>query len=508
MSLKKNVIANYLGQGWVALMGLAFIPVYIKYLGIEAYGLIGIFALLQAWLGLFEMSTTPTLSREMARFNGGDHSNESIRDLLRSIEMIAFGIAMFTTLAIWLSSEWLANNWLKAENIPISSISQAFTIMGAVTALRFLESIYRSSLIGLQNQVLLNIINSVMATVRGFGAIGVLIWISSTIEAFFLWQGLVSITSVIFLAIATYSHLPKGGRAGIFSMTALKKIWQFASGMLGITLLSLLLTQIDKLLLSKILPLSEFGYYILAGVVAGTIYILITPITQAFYPKLCELYSSGNITTLTDNYHKGAQLVSVIAGSIAIVMMLFSESLLILWTNDANLAQQVSPLLSILMFGNLLNGLMLMPYQIQIAYGWISLTVRINIATIFIIVPAILWVTPHYGAEGAAWVWVSLNVFYIIIGIHLMFRQVLLNEKWRWYYQDVMLPLAAAIAAAGLVKLISPQPENAISQIITIIIALLAALSTSGLITKHVRTQLLSLTANQAIFSKFNPKQR
>ena len=43
MSLKKNFVANYFGQGWQALMGLAFVPVYIRYLGIESYGLIGIF---------------------------------------------------------------------------------------------------------------------------------------------------------------------------------------------------------------------------------------------------------------------------------------------------------------------------------------------------------------------------------------------------------------------------------------------------------------------------------
>ena len=34
-------------------MGLAFIPLYIHYLGMEAYGLIGAFVLLQAWLALF-----------------------------------------------------------------------------------------------------------------------------------------------------------------------------------------------------------------------------------------------------------------------------------------------------------------------------------------------------------------------------------------------------------------------------------------------------------------------
>ena len=42
--LKRNLIANYVGQGWAALIGLVFIPLYIKYLGIESYGLIGLFA--------------------------------------------------------------------------------------------------------------------------------------------------------------------------------------------------------------------------------------------------------------------------------------------------------------------------------------------------------------------------------------------------------------------------------------------------------------------------------
>jgi O-antigen/teichoic acid export membrane protein len=71
MSLKKNLIANYLGQAWRALVGLAFIPLYIRYLGIEAYGLIGIFAILQAWLALLDLGLRPALGREMARFTGG-----------------------------------------------------------------------------------------------------------------------------------------------------------------------------------------------------------------------------------------------------------------------------------------------------------------------------------------------------------------------------------------------------------------------------------------------------
>lgn len=98
MSVKRNVVASHLGQGWTALMGLAFIPLYIKHLGIEAHGLIGVFAVLQAWLSLLDMGMMPTLSREMARFTGGGHGAASIRDLLRGVETIAVGVAVLEEL--------------------------------------------------------------------------------------------------------------------------------------------------------------------------------------------------------------------------------------------------------------------------------------------------------------------------------------------------------------------------------------------------------------------------
>ena len=293
--LKRNLIANYLGQGWAALMGLAFIPLYIKYIGIEAYGLIGLFAVLQAWFILLDMGMTPTLSREMARFTGGGRTAESIRDLLRSIEIIGLGIASLIVGGVALGSNWIATSWLQAENLPVDVVAQAFVIMGLVAALRFVEGIYRSCIVGLQRQVLFNLITSVMATLRGLGAVAILAWVSPTIEAFFLWQGLMSIVTLGILAIATYATLPRAVRGGRFSLQVLRGVWRFAGGMLGITFLATLLTQVDKILLSKLLSLSEYGYYTLAVVVSSAVFILITPITQALYPRLCELHARDDL---------------------------------------------------------------------------------------------------------------------------------------------------------------------------------------------------------------------
>ena len=479
--LRRNLIANYLGQSWAALMAIAFIPLYIEYLGIEAYSLIGIFALLQAWLNLLDMGMTPTLGREMARLKGGIHTTDSIRNLLRSVEIIALGIAALFSGSIVLGSNWIATSWLQVETMPVEVVVQAFVVMGLVSAIRFIENIYNSSILGLQQHVLFNVVRSTMATLRGLGAVGVLVWVSASIEAFFIWQGLVSIVTLIIMATITYAKLPRKERAARFSLEALRDVWCFASGMIGITFLSLLLTQVDKILLSKLLSLSEYGYYALAAVVASTLYTAILPITQAFYPRLCELYACDDQTGLITIYHKGAQLVSVIGGSVAIVIILFGETFLRLWTQNPELAQQTAPLLSLLMLGNLLNSLMWVPYQTQLAHGWTTLTMYMNTVAVTVIIPAILWVTPRYGAEGAAWVWVGLNAFYVFIGIHFMYRHILSSEKWLWYFQDVFIPLLAGAGSAGVFAIIWKTEKNNLADIIQLSLAILVTLIATSL---------------------------
>ena len=467
--LKRNLIANYLGQGWVALMGLAFIPLYIKYLGIESYGLIGLFAVLQAWLVLLDMGMTPALGREMARFTGGTHSAQSIRDLLRSIEFVALGMAMAIALGIWAASDWLASDWLKAENLPAETVAHAFTVMGVVTALRFVEGIYRSSILGLQRQVLFNVVNSTMATLRSAGAVAVLVWVSPSIEAFFIWQGVVSVFALFVLIWTTYRSLPKADQTGRFSLQALQGIGRFAGGMMGITFLALLLTQVDKILLSKLINLTAYGYYMLAATVAGALYVVITPIAQAWFPRLSELHALHDQHGLISIYHQGAQLVTVTMGSAAVVLIVFAEPILHLWTQDAVLAQSAAKLVSLLALGNLLNGLMWIPYQTQLAHGWTGLATKINLIAVLIIVPAIWWAAPRYGAEGAAWVWVCLNAGYVLIGVHFMYRKILQTEKWRWYKSDLIQPLGAAVITALFVnQLIPAGPLPAFAQLLAL----------------------------------------
>jgi O-antigen/teichoic acid export membrane protein len=491
--LKKNLIANYLGQGWSGLMSLAFIPLYIKRLGIEAYGVIGLFAVLQAWLGLLDMGMTPALGREMGRFTGGGRAADSLRDLLRSIEVIAFSAAAVMAVCVALASRWLATSLLKSEALSSETVAHAFAIMGFVASLRFAEGVYRSSIVGLQRQVLFNVVNSVMATLRGVGAVSVLTWVSPTLDAFFLWQAVVSVATLAILGYVTYRSIPGTGRSPRFSLAEVVGIWRFAGGMLGISVLGLMLSQIDKIILSKLLPLSEYGRYTLAGTVSGALYMLVSPITSAFYPRLCELHARRDEASVARNYHKGAQLVSVVAGSGAIVLMLYSQTFLTLWTRDPVLADKTARLLSLLALGTLLNALMWMPYQTQLAYGWTKLTLYVNMVAVTIVVPAIWFVVPRHGASGAAFAWIGLNLGYCLISIQLMHRKVLPAEKWRWYSRDIFVPLFVALAIVGAIKAAYPSPATAVSQALVLGSAVLLAMFASSLFCANIRDDLFDL---------------
>jgi O-antigen/teichoic acid export membrane protein len=332
--------------------------------------------------------------------------------------------------------------------------------MGLVIALRFIEGIYRGAIIGLQQQVWLNVAGALLASLRSGGAVLVLIWIAPTIDLFFLWQGVVSIITIMVFIMVTYRHLPSSKHAAQFSLRQLKAIWRFAGGMMTITLLALLLTQADKIILSRLLSLEIFGYYTLAGIVAGTLSQLITPITQAYTPRFTELITQGDTTGLIKIYHQSTQLISILIIPTTIILVLFGKNLLLLWTGNSLLAENVAPLLALLALGSMLNGFMLIPFMLTVAYGWTKFAMYSNAVAVILLVPAMIYASLHYGAMGAAWIWLILNAGYVFIGIHFLYSRLLVTEKWRWYGIDLLLPMLGSVVTAWLCLSVQPTVEN------------------------------------------------
>jgi len=216
------------------------------------------------------------------------------------------------------------------------------------------------------------------------------------------------------------------------------------------------------------------------------------PVTAAFYPRYTELVARADLAALIAAYHTAAQLITVLAGTAAIMVIVFGDVMLMLWTANPDLSKQVAPLVAVLSLGTLLNCLMRVPYDIQLAHGWTSLGVKVNFFAVLVIVPAIFWATPKYGPIGAAWAWVGLNAGYVTLAIYFMHRRLLPTEKWRWYRQDIAIPLIAGAIVAVVLRWAIPAFPGALAQLIALLLSAGLVLGAVVLAAPAVRQQLVS----------------
>lgn len=457
-STRVNVVASLISTLWVALLSMLFLPLYLRYIGIEAYGLIGIFTSIQAFIVLLDFGISPTLSRELSRLSGSSSSSQEMHDVKRTLEVPNWLLALSVAIALAIMAPLTANYWVQPKNLSVNTVTQALLIMALTIAVQFSTNFYSGGLVGLQKQVVLGLINVLCGTLRSVGALFVLAFISPTIQSFLLWQGMVSIIQLFLLAITLQLSLPNAEMKGRFRQELFHKVWRYAAGLTGISVVSLVLTQTDRVILSRMLDLETFGYYTFAATLAGMVLnIVINPVTHAVFPRLSQLVSQADQVELSNIYHRSCQVVSVILFPVMIVLAMFSYDVLMVWTNQTAIAENSSLLLTLAAIGTGLNGLVWLPFFLQLAYGWTRLAFFINIAAIVTLVPLMIFGVLNYGAVGGAVAWILLNAGYVLVYIQLMHRRILIGEQWRWYFNDLFWPFITALTVATVGKFLLPD---------------------------------------------------
>ncbi len=448
--VRQNLLASLTSAGWLALLRLAIIPVYLRILGVEAYGLIGFYAALQATLQVLDLGLSPTMSRQMARYSALANSASTTRDFVRTIEVGYWGLGAILGGVICATAPWIATRWFGTTTLPQPVLREVLVLMGVMTALEWPLTIYQSGLVGLQRQVALSAANSVMAAVSAGGAIGVLLLVDPSITMLFRWLALASALHTLLLMLLLWRSLPPAPHRPRFNPHLLHDVWRFAAGVSGIMLTATILSQLDKVLLSRLVSLEQLGYYTVASVAATSIGAIVAPVFNAFSPRFAALVAQGEDVELRRLYHLATQLLTALLAPIASILIFFAPDVLLVWTRNAQVAHAAAPLLRFLVVGTALSGLMFIPYAVQLAYGWTRLYVSVHVALIIVVVPVILVMTPKYGAVVPAVAWASVNAVWMLVGLPVTHRRWLPGAGGAWLTGDILPPLAATLLTAAI----------------------------------------------------------
>lgn len=427
---------------WTALVGLAVVPLYLKYLGIEAYGLVGFLATLQSIFSLLDLGLSTTISRETARFSASGNLNK-VGSLLHTLAIIYWGMATVIALFVVSTSSFIAGHWLSATHMPHETVIHAVTMMGFIIACRWPIGLYQGALIGAQRLTISSSVNIAMTTIGSLGAVGILAFVSPTIQALFIWQAVVGLIYALTMRWAAWGTI--GSKAIKFEMGVLQRIWHFSIGISAITVTALIFMQLDKIILSKTLKLEDFGRYMLATNIVSGLYTIIMPVYNVIYPRFSSLVSNGGDEKLIILYRSGTRFLASILFPIAAALAIFSMNLVKVWTGNPDLASDVAPLIALLAIGSALHGVMFFPYALQLAHGMTGLPIKINVILMIIQVPLIIFLSLSYGALGGAMAWLVLHVLYVLLGTWLTHRKLLKETGQIWLFSDVGIPLTVAI---------------------------------------------------------------
>ncbi|MGB7068892.1 MAG: oligosaccharide flippase family protein, partial [Pyrinomonadaceae bacterium] len=401
-SAKTNIIASITSNAVVALLSIVFVPIYLRYIGVESYGLIGIFSSVQVFVVLLDFGLSSTINRELARLSAHDGKLQQMLDTKRTLEIPNWIASAGLALMLSGLAPVLAYFWIQPKNLPQHTVMLALVIMALNVSVQFSTNFYNGGLMGLQRQLLASLINIICAALRSFGSVFVLAFISSTIEAFLLWQGIIALVQFLFTKGSLNRILRRGGY-GSFSKDILRSIWRFAAGMTGMTALAVIVSQADKLVLSRMLNLEDFGYYALASLISNMAIAMVAgAMYQTFYPKFSHLVSTGNTDSLSDLYHRSCQLLAVLLLPIVVILSTFSYEILLIWTKNEGIARNASILLSLIAIANGLQGLVYLAHALQLAHGWTKLSFYLNLFALMFIVPLMIFGVYHYGAIGGA----------------------------------------------------------------------------------------------------------
>lgn len=450
--MKKNIIANFIGKLWGLFANFLFVPIYIKLLGFSSYSVISFTLVLAGIIAILDGGLTATLSREFAR---QDKSNKQKQLTYETLQIIYFIVTVLAILSIYIFSTQIAQS-LTVQMYSVDDISLFLKIVSFDLAFQLLFRFYLGGLIGLNKQVLGNLIQVMWGIFRSALVLIVILY-KPTLELFFLWQAVCTFIFTFYLKYILDSTVYGTKSLNLFrlkfSKSSFNLVKGFAGGMLLISLISAVSSQLDKILISKMISLETLGYYTLAVSIASILMIVVSPISTAVLPKLTEAFSLNNINETNKIFEKYSLYISIIVISILGNIIFFDKLIIWMWTGDKTLVEKSYIYVPIISTAYAFMVLQTMTYQVALANGYTKLNSRLGIINVILIVPLYYFVGKFWGALGICYVFMTLQIVNFFVYVYYINRKFIrVNYFSLLIVKQLIIPLVISLFSAFLLS--------------------------------------------------------
>lgn len=334
---KKLIITNTLwsASAQVLVMGinLLVLPLFIKNLGAELYGIWVLSGVVLGYLNVFDFGFTQGLQKYAAEARvEGDQ--RQLSEVVVSGTCLLFFIGLLLGALFWFSADAVVGFFdIQPENQQVASsllkISALFCVV--MWPLRIVDVVLNASMRIKE----LSFLNAFKTGVQSLVMLG-MVWVAADVVLIkWVSAGLIAACSSFGLVLVK-KYVPEIRWNFInFQVRQLKRMHKFSLGMFYITVIGLLATQIDSLIIGKMLGMTAVAAYAVAFKLFQLIQRIAGMLMVAIMPTTFNLNASADyrrIQKLVDTTSRYRLLLTV---PMAYIAILIAPDFIRLWVGES-----------------------------------------------------------------------------------------------------------------------------------------------------------------------------
>lgn len=407
--LGQNVISNYLAVVWMGGLSLLLVPFYLKHLGPQQWGIVAVCMTMQGLWGLLDAGLSQIMPRDVARARGEPAVEARVYHVFARAY---WGLGLIGFILGQMAVTWLAGHWFNQGQGLEGRADIALRLMLVQFLFQFANNASIGFWQGREQQKRLNLRQCAFGTLKHAGAFSLVAWWRADALGYLLPFVLMAAIEWVFNRRAVLREL--GGRVRVqLTLVDFQGLAREAGLLVLGVLIGMLVSQVDRLVLSRSVDLGSFGRYVIVANLGLAFLQLQYPLMRAYFPRIVREDDRGQMTSF---WRLGFSLLVLCVLPCGIVALL-APPILQVWLGDATMvAQGVLPLRLILL-AVALNAIYHLVYQRMLARGEGRRVVMINVFSLLLVLPLTILAARRLGIVAGGLAWLGTSMVQLSLGL-------------------------------------------------------------------------------------------
>jgi len=442
--ITRNILWNFVGQGWLVLLTFLATPFMIHRLGTELYGIYVLVGILVDYLSFMQFGIVDAAVKYMTeRLARGEPRR--VQEIFWTAMLSQAGIGFAGALMILSLSAFLADHVFRVPEGLAQEVRLAVTIGAATFPLSMVTGVMTGTLRAIGRFDLLNMTGIAWGTLQT-GAAVVMLWSGLSLSAILFSNLCMQLLCLVTLGALAGRLLPVTVPPA-WSAAEMKQLLRFGGFITVSGFAGPILTNIEKMFLSAIHAVSALTYYYVPFALVSRLAVIPSSFSSVLFPAYSHFQGKSDMEANRSLHLRSTLYLLYLFGAPLLFFLFFGHEFLAWWIGS-DFAERSTGILTILSGAALVNAS---------AYPSITLlngTGRPHIPAAFHVIETVLYLPVCYGLivthglAGAASAW-FLRVFLDMLLLHLASCRTLGQSLLKWY-GDLLSRGLPPLLACGL----------------------------------------------------------